>query len=85
MSEITVSISSASEEQGAATREIARNIQSVAAGSSEVSDNIGGVSAAAEATGTAASAVLSSARDLDNQSGMLRAAVDRFLVKVRAA
>jgi methyl-accepting chemotaxis protein len=85
MSEITLSISSAVEQQGAATREIARNIQSVAAGSSEVSDNIGGVSAAAEATGTAASTVLSSARELDNQSGMLRAAVDHFLLKVRAA
>jgi methyl-accepting chemotaxis protein len=85
MSEITVSISTAVEQQGAATREIARNIQSVAAGSSEVNDNIGGVSAAAEATGTAASAVLANARELDNQSGMLRAAVDQFLVKVRAA
>ena len=85
MSEITMNISSAVEEQGAATREIARNIQSVAAGSTEISDHIGGVSAAAAATGTAASDVLSSARDLDQQSGMLRAAVDEFLGKVRAA
>jgi methyl-accepting chemotaxis protein len=29
--------------------------------------------------------VLSSARDLDSQSGMLREAVDEFLGKVRAA
>jgi methyl-accepting chemotaxis protein len=29
--------------------------------------------------------VLSNARELDNQSGMLRAAVDAFLIKVRAA
>ncbi len=85
MSEITMNISSAVEEQGAATREIARNIQSVAAGSTEISDHIGGVSSAAVATGTAASDVLSSARDLDQQSGMLRAAVDEFLGKVRAA
>ena len=85
MSEITMNISSAVEEQGAATREIARNIQSVAAGSSEISDHIGGVSSAAAATGTAASDVLSSARDLDQQSGMLRTAVDEFLGKVRAA
>jgi methyl-accepting chemotaxis protein len=85
MSEITMNISSAVEEQGAATREIARNIQSVAAGSSEISDHIGGVSAAAAATGNAASDVLTSARDLDQQSGMLRAAVDEFLGKVRAA
>jgi methyl-accepting chemotaxis protein len=85
MSEITVSISSAIEEQGAATREIARNIQSVAAGSSEISAHIGGVTTAASATGTAASDVLANARELDNQSGMLRSAVDGFLAKVRAA
>jgi methyl-accepting chemotaxis protein len=29
--------------------------------------------------------VLSNARELDNQSGMLRVAVDEFLIKVRAA
>jgi methyl-accepting chemotaxis protein len=85
MSEISVSISSAVEEQGAATREIARNIQSVAAGSSEISANIGGVSTAAAATGAAATDVLANARELDNQSGMLRTAVDQFLIKVRAA
>ena len=85
MSEITVSLSTAIEQQGDATREIARNIQSVAAGSNEISAHIGGVSTAAAATGTAASDVLSNARELDNQSGMLRVAVDEFLIKVRAA
>jgi methyl-accepting chemotaxis protein len=85
MSEITVSISTAIDQQGDATREIARNIQSVAAGSSEISAHIGGVTTAAAATGTAASDVLSNARELDNQSGMLRSAVDEFLAKVRAA
>ena len=85
MSEITVSISTAVEQQGGATREIARNIQSVAAGSNEISTHIGGVTTAAAATGKAASEVLSNARELDNQSGMLRSAVDEFLVKVRAA
>ena len=79
MSEITVSISTAIEQQGDATREIARNIQSVAAGSSEISAHIGGVTTAAAATGSAASDVLSNARELDNQSGMLRSAVDEFL------
>jgi methyl-accepting chemotaxis protein len=85
MSEITVTISAAIEEQGAATREIARNIQQVAAGSSEINSHIGGVTTAAEATGSAASEVLTNARELDNQSGMLRSAVDGFLAKVRAA
>jgi methyl-accepting chemotaxis protein len=85
MSEITVSISTAIEQQGDATREIARNIQSVAAGSSEISAHIGGVTTAASATGKAATDVLTNARELDNQSGMLRSAVDGFLAKVRAA
>ncbi|MEH2567092.1 methyl-accepting chemotaxis protein [Bradyrhizobium sp. AZCC 2289] len=85
MSEITLSISTAVDQQGDATREIARNIQSVAAGSSEISAHIGGVTSAASATGKAATEVLSNARELDNQSGMLRNAVDEFLVKVRAA
>ena len=85
MSEITSRISGAVEEQGKATREIAQSIQSVAAGANEISHNIGGVSSAAEATGTAASQVLSNARELDDQSGMLRAAVSDFLSKVRAA
>ncbi|MDE5457754.1 HAMP domain-containing protein [Bradyrhizobium sp. CSA112] len=85
MSEITVSISTAVEQQGGATREIARNIQSVAAGSNEISAHIGGVTTAAAATGKAASEVLANARELDTQSGMLRNAVDEFLGKVRAA
>jgi methyl-accepting chemotaxis protein len=85
MSEITSSISTSIDQQGDATREIARNIQQVAAGSSEINSNIGSVTTAAVATGTAASDVLANAKELDNQSGMLRNAVDQFLAKVRAA
>jgi methyl-accepting chemotaxis protein len=85
MSDITSSIATSIEQQGEATREIARNIQSVAAGSSEINSHIGGVTTAAEATGKAAGDVLSNARELDNQSGMLRSAVDGFLAKVKAA
>jgi methyl-accepting chemotaxis protein len=43
------------------------------------------VTSAAAATGAAASDVLANARELDNQAGMLRSAVDGFLAKVRAA
>ena len=85
MSEITSSIAISIDQQGDATREIARNIQSVAAGSNEVNAHIGGVTTAATATGKAALDVLANARELDNQSGMLRVAVDGFLAKVRAA
>jgi methyl-accepting chemotaxis protein len=69
-------ITAAIEQQGDATREIARNIQQVATGSSEISAHIGGVTTAAAATGSAASDVLANARELDNQSGMLRNAVE---------
>ncbi|WFT92889.1 methyl-accepting chemotaxis protein [Bradyrhizobium barranii] len=85
MSDITLSISSAVDEQSAMTSEIARNIQSVAAGSNEIRVHIGNVSTAAAATGTAAGEVLTNARGLENQSDMLRTAVDQFLTKMRAA
>ena len=85
MSEITSSIATSIDQQGDATREIARNIQQVAAGSNEINSNIGSVTSAAAATGTAAADVLANARQLDNQSGILRTAVDQFLAKVRAA
>jgi len=85
MSAITMAVFGAVDQQGTATREIARNIQSVAAGSSEITSHIGGVSTAAEATGEAAAQVLANASQLDSQSGMLRTAVADFLRTVRAA
>jgi methyl-accepting chemotaxis protein len=85
MSEISVAISSAVEEQGAATREIARNIQAAATGSSEIASHIGSVDQAASATGQAATDVLSGARDLDGQANMLQSAVAQFLTQIRAA
>ncbi len=44
INEVTTAIAAAVEQQGAATREIARNIQHAAGGTSEVSSNIVGVS-----------------------------------------
>src|SRR5205085_9744880 len=44
INEVTTAIAAAVEQQGAATREIARNIQHAASGTSEVSSNIVGVS-----------------------------------------
>jgi methyl-accepting chemotaxis protein len=57
----------------------------VATGSTEISTHISGVTTSAAATGKAASEVLANARELDQQSGMLRSAVDGFLAKIRAA
>ena len=60
INEIATTIASAVEEQGAATQEIARNVQQ-AARDTEVSANITGVTQAAGETGAAASQVLGAA------------------------
>jgi methyl-accepting chemotaxis protein len=85
MSDIAGEISSAVEKQGAATGEIARSIQAAAMGSNEISEHIGSVGEAAAATGATASEVLTRARELDKQAGLLRRSVDEFLTQVRAA
>jgi methyl-accepting chemotaxis protein len=85
INEIATVIASAVEEQGSATREIARNVQEAAQGTGEVSSNIVGVNAAAGETGTAANQVLASAEQLSGQAATLRADVDRFLANIRAA
>ena len=85
VSEIATTIAAAVEEQGAATREIARNVQEAAVGTNEVSTHISGVSKAATETGAAAAQVLSSADQLAKQSELLRKQVDQFLVTIRAA
>ncbi len=85
ISGISNAIASAVGEQGAATQEIARNVQQAAQGTGEVSSNIAGVTEAAEKTGNAASQVLGSAGAFSKQADALRSEVDRFLMTVRAA
>ena len=85
INQIATTIAAAVEEQGAATREIARNVQQAAQGTGQVSLTIVGVNQAANQTGTAASQVLVSAETLSTRSATLRADVDRFLVKFRTA
>ena len=82
--QISIGISSAVEEQGAATQEIARNVQEAAQGTQEVSSNIAGISEAATATGAASQQVLSGSNELARNSTQLRAEVTRFLDGVRA-
>src|SRR4051794_41969226 len=74
MSEITLSISTAVEQQGGATREIAKNIQSVAAGSNEISSHIGGVTPAAAATRPAAAGGLANPPEPATPARPLRSA-----------
>ena len=83
--QIATAIASAVEEQGSATKEIARNVQQAAVGTAEVSATIAGVSQAAHATQTAAGEVLASSGALARLSDALRSEVDRFVSAIRAA
>jgi methyl-accepting chemotaxis protein len=85
MSEIATTVASAVEEQGAATAEIARNIQQAASGTQNVSNNIVGVSSAANETGETASDVLQSSDGLAAESEALSNEVGRFLARIPAA
>jgi methyl-accepting chemotaxis protein len=85
ISEIAEAIAAAVEEQGAATREITRNVQEAANGANAVSSNITGVNEAAHQTDAVSSEVLVSAEKLGCQAAALRADVDRFLANIRAA
>jgi methyl-accepting chemotaxis protein len=83
MNEISTSIAAAMEEQGAATQEIARNVQQAARGTSEVSSNITGLNQVVEDTGAAAVDVLTAADRLNEQAKTLRERVATFLSEVR--
>ncbi len=85
MDHIATAIAAAVEQQRSATQEIARSVQEASAGTQEVSSNIAGVSATAHISGEAANDVLGVAHELSAQADTLRAAVDSFLTRVRAA
>jgi methyl-accepting chemotaxis protein len=82
---VSAAIATAVEQQGAATREIARNIQHAAGGTSEVSSNIVGVSDASIEAGTAANQVLGASGELRREADILRGEIDVFLSSIRAA
>ena len=83
--EISSTIASAVEEQGAATQEISRNVQQAAHGTQQVSANITDVQRGAAETGSASSQVLSAAQSLSADSNRLKLEVGKFLNSVRAA
>jgi len=85
INEVTTAIAAAVEQQGAATREIARNIQHAAGGTSEVSSNIIGVSAASAEAGSAAGEVLDASGALRREADILRDEIHAFLANIRAA
>ncbi|MGQ0686738.1 HAMP domain-containing methyl-accepting chemotaxis protein [Bradyrhizobium sp.] len=85
ISEISSTIASAVEEQGAATQEISRNVTQAAQGTQQVASSITDVQRGATETGSASSQVLTSAQTLSNDSAKLKLEVEKFLATVRAA
>nr|WP_279347274.1 HAMP domain-containing methyl-accepting chemotaxis protein [Govania unica] len=83
--ETAVTIAAAVEQQDSSTHEIARNVAEVSSGTQEVTSNIVTVNDGAESTGRAANEVLTSAREVAQQTDSLRAQVDSFLAQIRAA
>jgi len=85
MNEVTTAIAAAVEEQGAATGEIASNIQQAAAGALQLSENIAVTKGAASEAGSTASHVLCAADSLTSEAERLKSDVAEFLRTVRAA
>ncbi len=85
LDEIAGGIAAAVEEQQAATREIARNVEEAAHGTRAVSDSIRGIGEAAHTTGSGASEVLGAAKSLNGESSTLIEGVETFLTEWRAA
>jgi methyl-accepting chemotaxis protein len=85
VNEVATAIAAAVEEQGAATQEISRNTQYAAQGTRNVSENITGVKADADAAAAAAQNVKHASETLETQSLQLSNQVTEFLRKIRAA
>ena len=84
VSQISTSIASAMEEQGAATSEISRNVQEAASGTDEVTRNIVGVTQGAQHTSAASTQVLQSSAELSRNGARLNKEVKDFLEEVRS-
>lgn len=85
MSDIAASISTAVEEQNAATKDIARNVDQAALGINHVTATIGDVKKAAGETGAAAEEMLDAASAMTASSGELGTIVQEFLEEILAA
>src|ERR1035437_2794799 len=85
VNEVATAIAAAVQEQGAATQEITRSTQYAAHGTKNVSDNITGVKADADAGAAAAENVKLASQTLETQSQQLGNQVTQFLGNIRAA
>ena len=83
--EISGAIASAVTQQGAATQEIARSVEVAARRTNETTDEVVRVGEATENTRASAISVKTLADDLAAAAGQIRAQVDQFFSKLRAA
>jgi len=78
-----VSIASAVDQQSVAGQDLARSIDLAARSTDQVSANVAQVREASQSTGAAASQVLNSATELEDQAATLREQVEEFLAHIR--
>ena len=83
ISQIASAIAAAVEEQGAATREIARNVQQAADGTGVVSHRIASLEEAARRAGRSAQQVMAAAESLATQAQTLNGHAGKFLGDIR--
>jgi methyl-accepting chemotaxis protein len=84
INELTNSVSSSVQQQGAATQEIVRSVEQATDGTRSVTDSIGTVVSAAGESRNAAARLTEVATALSSQSQSLRVGVERFLADVKA-
>ena len=84
ISEIASAIAAAVDQQGAATQQIAHNVQSAATGTADVTRTISDVAKGSSETGAATNQLLTSARALSDEGSRLKSEVEKFLRSVRA-
>jgi methyl-accepting chemotaxis protein len=85
ISDIATSISAAVEQQRGATQNIAQSVGAAASGTADVAVNIRNAAQGAEETGETSSRMFASAQALSSESLHLKAEVEKFLDRVRAA
>jgi methyl-accepting chemotaxis protein len=85
ISEISVTIASAVEEQSSTTAEMSRNVTEAAKGSEHITQNITGVADAARGTSTNAQQSLKSAKELSGLSKQLEQMVAQFKLAADSA
>lgn len=83
ITQVTVAIATAVEEQGAATLEISRSAQAAAHGTQQLAGDISRVSGAIEETSKSSDAVLMAADSLSGEAGRLTDQVNHFLQALR--